>query len=216
MQLLSLLLGIDRRSVLRAVKRLTAEGYFKSIRHGGNFHCNHYIPQWEKFRQIDAQWHRRRTMSLSPCALSPGAGDRHDTQTFPTPYSYETCSGACRESEMAHSAQRTPPAVNTIELKSEAVHQRNQTFHGKHVSSRNAAWDSAERRWVLELSRRYIRDCDLYERILEVIDQTLSSAATEAELKRPGSGIGFVLDELRRRGLQVDLTPISSSGSQSK
>src|ERR1035437_5639506 len=47
---LAVLLGIYRRTVIRAINNLVGLKYFRRVRHGGNFHRNFYEPLWPRFR----------------------------------------------------------------------------------------------------------------------------------------------------------------------
>ena len=54
------LIGMSRRTVIRAVERLERLGFVRKVRHGGKYHRNHYEPDWDAFRQVDAAWCVRR------------------------------------------------------------------------------------------------------------------------------------------------------------
>src|ERR1019366_9920765 len=57
---LATLLGIHRRTAIRSVDHLVRLKYFRRTRHGGNFHRNFYEPLWPSFREVEAEWQRRR------------------------------------------------------------------------------------------------------------------------------------------------------------
>ena len=57
---LAVLLGIDRRTVIRSINRLVRMKYFRRTRHGGKFHRNFYEPLWPRFREVEAEWQSRR------------------------------------------------------------------------------------------------------------------------------------------------------------
>jgi hypothetical protein len=212
METLSLLLQISRRSVVRAINRLIRERYFERDRHAGNFHCNQYYPVWETFREIDADWVRRRDMhrsrfdrtklSLPPCQTSHLDGDTGVTQTCPNNHSYETFSGGL-PSEGNDRAAKKPieVALSTMGSISKRVQLPAETFHVRQVKSSEAARDSAERRWNAALLGRYAQQADLYARIIEAIDRPLSESATNEELRFRGAGIKHILGELRCRDL---------------
>lgn len=54
------LLGIDRRTVNRAITKLVRIGFLKSLRHGGARHCNSYQPCWPRFRAEEDRWRSER------------------------------------------------------------------------------------------------------------------------------------------------------------
>ena len=50
------LLGVDRRTVLRAVDALDRAGVILKDRHGGRMMRNSYEPDWERFRKFELMW----------------------------------------------------------------------------------------------------------------------------------------------------------------
>jgi len=94
------LLGISRRSVIRAVKTLVARRFLLRDRHGGNSHRNSYMPNWARLEEIEAAWSARKHTKHwgnSGANLSPSrrqrchlAGDAAVTQTFISNLSKET------------------------------------------------------------------------------------------------------------------------------
>jgi DNA-binding transcriptional MocR family regulator len=54
------LIGMSRRTVIRATDRLQKLGFVRRIRHGGHFHRNSYEPVWSRFLQVEADWRSRR------------------------------------------------------------------------------------------------------------------------------------------------------------
>jgi hypothetical protein len=69
----------------------------------------------------------------------------------------------------------------------------------KSTSSHVAARDAAERRWNELLTKQFAAAPDIFVSLIDTIDPELQSATTDAELGKPGSGIGFLLRELDRR-----------------
>jgi hypothetical protein len=69
----------------------------------------------------------------------------------------------------------------------------------KSTSSHVAARDAAERRWNELLTKQFAAAPDIFVSLIDTIDAELQSATTDAELGKPGSGIGFLLRELDRR-----------------
>src|SRR5260370_30970774 len=94
------LIGMSRRTVIRATDRLQKLGFVRRIRHGGKFHRNSYEPVWSRFHQVEAEWNARRgarrtrlgARKVSPClGQSRHLGsDKADPQTFPTNLLKET------------------------------------------------------------------------------------------------------------------------------
>jgi hypothetical protein len=68
----------------------------------------------------------------------------------------------------------------------------------KSTCSRDAARDAAERRWNELFTREFVA-APLFGLLVDAIDVDLRTATTDAELRRPGSGINFLLMELDRR-----------------
>ena len=59
-----------------------------------------------------------------------------------------------------------------------------------------AARASAERRWSQELNYQYSATPEIYGKIIDAIDLQIQSAATEAEMKRRGGGLAYILNQL--------------------
>ena len=76
-------------------------------------------------------------------------------------------------------------------------------IHVKPTSSRDAAYDAAEKRWNDSLTRQFRAAPDVFAGLIDSIDPDLDRATTEIELRKPGSGLPYLLGELdRRRPLQ--------------
>ena len=216
MDTLSILLQLSERSVIRAVNRLVGCGYFKRFKHGGNFHCNQYVPIWSKFREIDADWDQRRRLhrarfertkvAHNSCQSSPLDDDSDVTQTCPTNnHSYETFSGGLPKKETDRTCKSiSEVAASTMELIAEPIQQPASRLHVKQSKRSEAARNAAERRWCNVLTQRFSFHEQLFSRILSAIDPALSFAATDAELAIVGGGIKHILAELRRRGVIVE------------
>jgi hypothetical protein len=65
--------------------------------------------------------------------------------------------------------------------------------------SADAARTEAERRWSADLHERYGSTPDVYGEIITSIDSAMQSAATDAELKRHGAGVAYIIERLRLR-----------------
>src|SRR5260370_30873270 len=85
------LIGMSRRTVIRATDRLQKLGFISRIRHGGHYHRNSYEPVWSRFLQVEADWKSRRSArrarfdapKLSSCSGQSRhvGGDTADPQT---------------------------------------------------------------------------------------------------------------------------------------
>lgn len=200
------LLKISRRAVIRAVKKLEAMKFIHKVRHGGKSQRNSYAPNWAYFRALDKNWNsifyaKREhlgvtNVSLLECQSRHFCGDKDVTQTFLTNHSKKPSfngpvSGAIQE----------PKCLAGYE-----VYSRQDTSHlDSPISSASgnrsvdAARAAAERRWCAALHDRYVTTPTVYGEIISAIDSTIQSAATDAEIKRHGSGLVYVLDHLNAR-----------------
>lgn len=225
METLAILLQLSERSIVRAVNQLVRDGYFKRFKHGGNFHCNQYEPIWSKFREVEADWVRRRDLhrlrfdrtkvAHNPCQSSQLADDSDVTQTCPTNnHSYETFSGGLPKKEIDRTRKAIiEVAASTMELIAKPIQQPASRLHVKQPKHSEIARDVAERRWCNALTQRFSLHEQLFAHILSGIDPALSSAATNAELAIAGGGFKHILAELHRRGVIVEgETPQSAPG----
>lgn len=195
------LLSVDRRTVMRAIKRAEQLGLFKKVRHGGNYHRNHYAPAWLQYRRFEESWrqkkrerslrHKRTSMSPLQGERSHFAGGEAAPQTYPINKSNETC-----HSGSANKEHYQP--YSSTNVTRQQPQRLNRPVHVKHTSSRDAARDAAQRRWDNAILKRFAGQ-PIYARIVGAIDPTLSSTATQIELDKPGSGFWFVLEQLAQR-----------------
>jgi hypothetical protein len=204
------LAGMCRRSVVRSVGRLVNSGMFRKVRHGGHYHRNQYEPVWASFRRIDETWSarrrsRRQRRDASNVSRSEGHTSRIDGdidvhQTLSTNSSNETlvAQQPAREPCTAESAVTTEGLSKEVNRKESYV-TADKRFHVKAAGSQDAARDGAERRWNEALMKQFLAAPDVFGSMMEAIDAELSSAATDAELRKRGSGIHFLLRELDRR-----------------
>ncbi len=211
---LATLLGIHRRTVIRSVNGLVRSGYYRRIRHGGKFHRNFYEPVWQRFREVEAKWKRRRyehsqrfsQPKLSPCKeqVEHLAGDHAVTQTCPTNISTETfqCAPATEDPKRQRSLNDIQQTTEK-ERSSPVAHHSSQVFPVKHKKRfRDVAYDAAERRWQQALQDRFLRT-PIYAGIIDAIDSTMQTAATEAEMKWSGAGLAYIINQLNALGLIV-------------
>jgi len=127
-------------------------------------------------------------------------GDTDVTQTC-TNNSFEQTLAATSSGAQARTS--SPPATSEG-LGNEANRKASypivqQRFHVKSSRSHVAARDAAERRWNEALTKQFAAVPDIFVSLIDAIDPELQSTATDAELRRPGSGISVLLIELDRR-----------------
>ena len=67
----------------------------------------------------------------------------------------------------------------------------------KKTCSLDAAYAAAERRWNDALQKQYLPTPEVYSAIIDAIDIAMQTAATEAEIKRHGAGVAYILDQLK-------------------
>jgi hypothetical protein len=210
LQRLSRELRIGRRTVIRANAGLEKKGLIRKYRHGGNFHRNGYEFNWQRFHDLHVAWERHREsvgrkqsrQNLAPSGSQTHhlGGDHEVTQTCLSNQSKETYVAAQRQqhTQRGHLPEPSKRAgeVSRSNLAKPIVNER---FHVKSASSRDAAYDAAERRWNNLLMKQLSAAPDVFEPLIEKIDSDLQRATTEMELRKPGSGLPFLLSELNRR-----------------
>jgi uncharacterized membrane protein len=192
---LARLLHIARRSVVRAIDRLADLQLFYRVRFGGRFNRNSYEPNWRCFREFEATWKpwfaaasaRTQVTILSPfeAALCPPGGDSSVTQTSPINNSKGTS---------LHDTRST-----AIETKSEAAQDVRYLINraAKKTSKPLIALHaSAERRIAADLLQHFHTDTNAFALALESIDVRTQVGATEAELRKRGAGLLYILDHL--------------------
>lgn len=202
------LLGVDPRTVSRSIKKVVKHGFLDKIRHGGNNHCNSYQPRWKFYRVLEENWKQRRRhhanrfvrqrMSLSErpdCHLS---GGKSASQTCSTKPVQSTNKPALSQS--AEDSRQSRLGNGNVRSSSTHNNALRATVLGS-TSSGEAARDSAERRWNIGLLDLFGQDPALYGAVADAIDLPLKSMVTDAELKRPGSGLECLLRELSKRGI---------------
>jgi helix-turn-helix protein len=205
LETMSVWLGKSRRTIIRAIDRIVRLKFFRKVRHGGNNHCNSYAPQWEFFRGVERSYRQRRQEYSNRFArrdVSPSRGqpchpssDNVGTQTCPSntiPQTYKPC----------------PPNLQRSDLKREGLGNKSTAYTNARAhpvfldspSSKEAARNSAERRWNKDLLDRF-RHTSLYATILEALDDDLQAAVTQAEMQRVGAGSLYILNELMKRNV---------------
>jgi hypothetical protein len=211
---LSTLLGLSERTAIRATIRLEGAGLIRKTRHGGNFHRNHYELCWPKFRQIEADWNKRRRANsarIHARKKSPLSGreshrdaDKEVTQTCPSNLLNVTSNS---EASIHPPRPRSNPE-GSQGLGSEATvakrSVRRSGFQVRLTSSRDAARIAAQGRWDEDLLRRFGGAPGIYGSIIESIDETLIAGATEAELQTRGGGVDYLIKVLDLRSPPTD------------
>jgi hypothetical protein len=184
------LLQISTRTVMRANRRLEAASLFRKVRHGGHLNRNSYEPKWTRFADLEAAWRRQfkkknphtQATNVSPEGGQPChfLGDSAVTQTCRSNLQKETCSKSLPKKEMGDSVSFSP-------------------YRGVTEGTRpgEAALVEAERRWTDAVHRRFAALPVTHAEVIEAIDQSMRIAATEAEMKRRGDGLVYLLCKLK-------------------
>ena len=204
------LIGMSRRTVIRAVDRLQRLGFIRRIRHGGHYHRNQYEPVWSRFLQVEAEWKARRSArrarfgaaKMSPSQGQPShpAGDAAGSQTCPSnpiKQTYDAVVPSRRSNAYGSAAYDKKSLAREADRKSPG--HRSSSLVLRTPQSCTAARDAAERRWNSEVLTQYRSEPLLYGRIVEAIDSEISSATTDAELRDRGSGLNYLINELFAR-----------------
>lgn len=181
------LVGVNRRTVMRAIRSLENAGILRKLRHGGYSNRNQYEPDWRRCRELEAQWSarlRQRRSNRDP-ELSPSKGQSSHLQGDNTVA--QTCSSNLQTkkhcSDGLPSKERATPRLQGVI----AITPR----------SRDAAESAAERRWSYGLLRRFEKQPITYGQIVEAITPEIQKEATAAEQRHPGGGIAYLLRRLK-------------------
>jgi predicted transcriptional regulator len=215
------LIGMSRRTVIRATDRLQKLGFIRRVRHGGHFHRNSYEPVWSRFNQVEADWKSRRSArrarihapKVSPC---PGqsrhiGGDTVGPQTFTSNLLKETSDERTLSQKLE--ACSAPSDKRSLAIEGNPppdIPNQGSTYRPfGNTPSSTAAHDAAERRWNRELINQYRDQPSIYSQIVDAIDAKLIGLVTEAELRHRGSGLNCLMGELLARNL---IAPLPSVG----
>jgi hypothetical protein len=201
------LVGVSRRTAIRSVSHIVATGILRVVRHGGYSQRNSYEPVWSRFRELDAVWKTRfraksrgadgSRMSPSTCQACHHPSDQPVTQTSLINQSKET-----RTNGSAF-AQSGPPSAlpsrkeSPRKNNSQASYEFRITRISRSVRSADAMCAAAERRWNAALHDRFAATPDVFGQVVEAIDAAMQSAATEAEMRRPGAGLAHILHQIQ-------------------
>lgn len=189
-------LGIDRRTVIRCVRKLDRLEIIFKDRHQGRHRTNSYEPNWQKLRemlatwQLGGKWKRRTdrgTISTSRKGQSGhSSGDsgvtqicsRNPVQESVRPGNVADDSIRSGEGMVSNGPARRPLAKTPYRAP-------------RRIASREAADQSALRRWEAELLKL---DAALYQAIVIAIDDSAVAAITAAEVRRHGGGLQYILE----------------------
>jgi hypothetical protein len=206
---MSALLGLDRSTVLRAVASLHRRRICKRVRHGGKSQRNSYEPNWELLGEFLSSWNARLH------GPSPGAAGVDSVAATPPTRSHgghlagsTDATQTCLRNLIEEPVEVTPPPVPVASRprggrvagqarSSKAIGEGSYTRRA--TSSREAASESALRRWNDDLLRRLRDRPEIYETAVQLIDVRLQSDATAAEMRTRGAGIELILELLRRK-----------------
>jgi len=172
------LLGISRRTVIRAIERLENAGLVKKVRHGGLSGRNRYEPNWSRFAEFERGWNQRLGRDRKARATEMSPSSSHQSHRDSDKRGIQTC------------------RTNLRELTYRDI--RTRIGEGQPLTgSRTASETEAERRWSNDLYEHFRSMPVTYGEIVEAIDPSTQVAATSAELKRRGEGVRYILQKLR-------------------
>jgi DNA-binding MarR family transcriptional regulator len=182
------LLGIHKRTVLRAIDGLEAAGLFKKIRHGGYSGRNFYVPIWSSFRAICEDWDRRMKRRTPKAVTELAAREGHDCRVVGDVAVDQTC-----ESNPINLTCSGLPSLENGEARPK------KTLNGriiKDTRARHSAEHAAERRWSAALHKHFASRPVTYGEVVGLITPAIQEAATQTEMQKPGSGFNYILDTL--------------------
>ncbi|MGX1495177.1 hypothetical protein ACSSV1_000198 [Labrenzia sp. MBR-25] len=227
---LQTLLGMSRTAVVEAIKELCMkkgedpddeekEGFFTKRTHGGRHNTNFYLPRWDRFRTVVADFKSQMSgptdeEDTEQLCRKPGTGcagnpalDVPETrqQTLlknpPKEPSLTTEQVETRVSEKAAPSRRNRPKGS----RKERV-QKDQTFllhaipGGKTVSRGEVALIEAETRLNRAITADPLREL---LQMLVMEDERLYASALEAEKRKPGCGLQYVHGAFRNRNTEI-------------
>jgi hypothetical protein len=205
---IAMLTGLHRRTVIRAVDRLDRLHLIEKDRHGSRSLRNSYVPNWQLFREYEAEWRRRFNgesndapglngngspvprVSPAKCQTRPAGSDSPVTQT------------STRNLPKEPSADTAAPGAGRVGgVDGGPKGPGGRRFRGpaSTTPSGEAARTAAEKRWATHLHNRYVGDAEAYGLIVDAIDTAIQEAATTAELKQRGSGLPTILRLIDQR-----------------
>lgn len=222
---LATLLGIDRATVIRATEKLHELGYIEKSSHGGKAHRASYLPNWSRFRAIVEDWDARMKTGDGPDkAVTCGAalpakvasvrrsrsqgcdvkGRTAATQTLRSNQSKKPIEGERAEKPSEKPQAHSPPkAQHGLWKGNKPEAQRSMLLPisgGRSPSHADAASAAAERRWYAQVHALGLKaEAD----VLEWMTWDRQQAATQAEMKRKGGGIAFIVDGMQAEKIRA-------------
>lgn len=209
------LLGIDRATVKRATQRLHAEGMIEKISHGGKSHRTCYLPNWERFNAIVADWDARmkagyrsvdpsepsgsqpskgatmRRSQAQRCAVDGRSGA---PQTLLSNPSNKPIQVELSEKQRPKQASTVVPSgSNGLRSGSAQAGQRSPSKVVLGVSHGMAAEQAALRRLDADLMRLGWQG---HAQAIELMTPELQDEATAAEMRCKGGGLRYLMDSL--------------------
>lgn len=219
---LSTLLGINRATVIRATEALNELGLIKKTSHGGKSHRASYLPNWEEFHAVVSDWDARMKTGKAPSIVAKNdqsnvasvrrsrsqgcdvKGRRDATQTLRRNPSNKPIEPEQVETPVSRPSEpQTRRTSNGLWKGNKPEAQRAMLLPingGQSVSHSQAAKSAAERRWyaqVHSLGERAEAD------VLDWMTADRQEEATQAEMKRRGGGIEFIVSAMRSNALRA-------------
>ena len=208
-------LQISERTVFRALAQLAPLELFIIKSHGSDFYRNFYHPNWVKYRQIEQEWASRKSaaskrrrsqkMSSSRCQFRQQQDDNFVTSTSISNPSKKTSSYYGRANKISQGAFRSSKSDKQNSFQSIPT-----SFHVKQRDSARSRND-AQRRWDNNVMKLVGQSQHLYSHIIDAVDGSAITIATDLEMKEPGSGCAYILNLAREKGV---LIPMGSSGTE--
>jgi len=206
---LAKLLGINRASVLRATEKLCEPeiGLFEKISHGGKSNRTKYLPRWEVFRGIVANWDARMKTGEAPAKVAKlrrkqsqnrdVKGCKIATQTLRRNQSNKPTEDWNMQNLPSNQGNRTIKANTNRAYKEKFGKSKapisNAPFYSQKSPSHDAAAMAAAEKKIF--SGIY----DLGEKksaeFIAFVTEPLMEKASRAEMRRRGDGLKFIQEE---------------------
>lgn len=223
------ILKCSTRTIIRAGNRLVEVGLFRKRKHAGHRHCNSYEPNWEAFRELERRYRLRRKEwaarferpNPSPSQCQP-CHSENDSLGSPTCQAGQgQHDNDVIQTSSINSIEQTGPTNNIpstlpTDARNEQLPRRNRSrlcnessaedvvssdpWSNRPIPALAVAQAAADRRWNRDLLSRF-GSTPAYAVIVDAMDISMQVAATEAELKRRGGGMAYIVEELLARGL---------------
>ena len=216
---LATLLGIDRATVIRATEKLHELGLIQKDSHGGKAHRASYLPNWDHFRFIVAEWDASMKTGRRPSksndhnkpadanvaslqrSQSQGCdvkGRTAATQTLRSNPSNKPIEENTRQRQKQEpSLSRPAQPLHGLWKGNKPTGQRSMLLPlngGRSLSHAEAARAAAERHWYGDVHRLGLA---AEAEIIDWMTPERQEATTLAEMKRKGGGLEFILSARR-------------------